>query len=75
MFEQRTEAEMRLYSEKTARELALQRRRQESDAIPENSDAVENDGVSDPPTWDDEAQAPTPHPHNRPRDAATSPPA
>lgn len=29
VFEQRTEAEMRLYSDKTAKELALRKRRQE----------------------------------------------
>ncbi|MFJ9558990.1 hypothetical protein ACIRQQ_02970 [Streptomyces fuscichromogenes] len=60
MFEHRTEAEMRLYSEKTARELAV-RRQKESDAksdstekagavdgdFPENSDITENDDVVD----------------------------
>ena len=64
MFEQRTEAEMRLYSEKTAREIALQRRRKESDdredrGDPENGVSGEIDGVTGPPAWDDEAQGPT----------------
>ncbi|MGQ4386260.1 hypothetical protein [Streptomyces sp. SAS_270] len=39
MFEQRTEAEMRLYSERTAREIALkrsQRERGDNDDTPEN---------------------------------------
>ncbi|MDQ1051418.1 hypothetical protein [Streptomyces sp. V4I2] len=53
MFEHRTEAEMRLHSEKMARELALKRRQKERDVTndpTEKSDAVsggstENDDV------------------------------
>lgn len=48
MFEHRTEAEMRLYSEKMARELALQRRQKESDV---ENDTTENDDVVDTPSW------------------------
>ena len=40
MFEHRTEAEMRLYSEKTARELALKRRQKDSDV---EKDTTQND--------------------------------
>ncbi|MEU9406740.1 hypothetical protein AB0E08_13785 [Streptomyces sp. NPDC048281] len=72
MFEHRTEAEMRLYSEKMARELAL-RRQKESDArhdstekagvvdgdFPENSDTTENDDVVDTPSWAGEEPATT----------------
>jgi hypothetical protein len=47
MFEHRTEAEMRLYSEKTARELALKRRRKGSDV---KKDSGENDDVVDSPS-------------------------
>jgi len=47
MFEHRTEAEMRLYSEKTARELALKRRQKESDV---KKDSGENDDVVDAPS-------------------------
>ncbi|WP_405672966.1 hypothetical protein [Streptomyces sp. NBC_01530] len=62
MFENRTEAEMRLHSEKRARELALKRRQKESDGnndstektgavnggLPENSDITESDDAVDP---------------------------
>lgn len=72
MFEHRTEAEMRLYSEKRARELALQRR-QESDGnndstektgvvdggLLENSDNTENDDAVDPPSRVGEAHMTT----------------
>ncbi|MEU0945392.1 hypothetical protein ABZ379_21760 [Streptomyces canus] len=49
VFEQRTEAEMRLYSEKTAKELALQKRRQEEsdDGMPENDDVVDPSSGAD----------------------------
>jgi len=67
MFEHRTEAEMRLYSEKMARELALKRRQKESDvkngptektgAV--NGDSTENDDVVDTPSWADETPATT----------------
>ncbi|MCX4702726.1 hypothetical protein [Streptomyces sp. NBC_01373] len=49
MFEHRTEAEMRLHSEKTARELALKRRQEES------GDSTENDDVVEAPPRADEA--------------------
>ncbi|MET7695038.1 hypothetical protein ABZT06_45280 [Streptomyces sp. NPDC005483] len=58
MFEQRTEAEMRLYSEKTARELALQRLKKESD-VPEDGDATEDGALRDTPASADEAQLAT----------------
>ncbi|RPF37348.1 hypothetical protein [Streptomyces sp. TLI_185] len=59
MFEHRTEAEMRLYSEKMARELALKRRQKESDVKNDptektgavNGDSNENDDVVDTPPW------------------------
>ncbi|MFC8430115.1 hypothetical protein [Streptomyces sp. NPDC057253] len=55
MFEQRTEAEMRLYSEKTAKELALKKRRQE-----ESDDGMrKNDDVVDPPSRTDGAHVTT----------------
>lgn len=49
VFEQRTEAEMRLYSEKTAKELALKKRRQEEsdDGMPENDDVVDPSSGAD----------------------------
>jgi len=58
MFEHRTEAEMRLYSEKAARELALKRRQKESDVKNDsadktgavNGDITENDDVVDTPS-------------------------
>jgi hypothetical protein len=53
MFEHRTEAEMRLYSEKMARELALQRRQKESDV---EKDTTEDD-VVDTPSWTGETPA------------------
>jgi hypothetical protein len=73
VFEHRTEAEMRLYSEKRARELALQRRQKESDGNndstektdavnggpPENSDITANDDAVDPPSWVGEAHMTT----------------
>jgi hypothetical protein len=43
MFEHRTEAEMRLYSERLARELALKRRQKEGDV---KNDLTENDDVA-----------------------------
>ncbi|MEU1518660.1 hypothetical protein ABZ490_42090 [Streptomyces sp. NPDC005811] len=55
VFEHRTEAEMRLYSEKTARELALTRRRKDggdNDDAPERSDSGGVD--SDSPANDEE---------------------
>ncbi|MGW0705546.1 hypothetical protein ACWD4G_06165 [Streptomyces sp. NPDC002643] len=45
MFEQRTEAEMRLHSEKTARELALKRRQQETG---DTHDTEDTDGGGEP---------------------------
>lgn len=55
MFEHRTEAEMRLYSEKLAKELALKRRRQtESDGA-----IAASDDVVDPPSRADEAHTTT----------------
>ncbi|MFF0013188.1 hypothetical protein [Streptomyces sp. NPDC005374] len=73
VFEHRTEAEMRLYSEKRARELALQRRQKESDGnndstdktdvvdggLLENSDNTENDDAVDPPSRVGEAHMTT----------------
>ncbi len=56
MFEHRTEAEMRLYSEKTARELALKRRQKESDV---EKDSGENDDVVDTQLWTGETPATT----------------
>jgi hypothetical protein len=55
MFEHRTEAEMRLYSEKMARELALKRRQKDSDVKNDltgktgavNGDSTENDDIVD----------------------------
>ncbi|KUN74169.1 hypothetical protein AQJ46_00855 [Streptomyces canus] len=52
MFEHRTEAEMRLYSEKMARELALKRRQKEGDS-------TENDDVVDTPPRAGETPATT----------------
>ena len=46
MFEHRTEAEMRLYSEKTARELALKRRQKESGDNDDTPEESESSGVS-----------------------------
>ncbi|WP_406181621.1 hypothetical protein [Streptomyces canus] len=57
VFEHRTEAEMRLYSEKMARELALKRRQKESDV--KNDDSTENDDVVDTSPRADEAPATT----------------
>ncbi|WP_329438587.1 hypothetical protein [Streptomyces canus] len=57
MFEHRTEAEMRLYSEKMARELALKRRQKESDV--KNDDSTENEDVVDTSPRADEAPATT----------------
>lgn len=57
MFEHRTEAEMRLYSEKMAREIALKRRQKESDV--KNDDSTENDDVVDTSPRADEAPATT----------------
>ncbi|MEV7732981.1 hypothetical protein AB0O75_12930 [Streptomyces sp. NPDC088921] len=56
MFEHRTEAEMRLYSEKMARELALKRRQNESDV---EKDTTENDDVVDTPSLVGETPATT----------------
>jgi hypothetical protein len=56
MFEHRTEAEMRLYSEKMARELALKRRQKESDV---EKDTTQNDDVVDMPSWTGETPATT----------------
>jgi len=58
MFEHRTEAEMRLYSERMAREIALKRRQKESDVKNDsadktgavNGDITENDDVVDTPS-------------------------
>ncbi|WP_328745261.1 hypothetical protein OHT57_07510 [Streptomyces sp. NBC_00285] len=69
VFEHRTEAEMRLFSEKRAKELALKRRQQESDGNndstektdaahggpQENSDITESDDAVDPPSRAGEA--------------------
>lgn len=44
MFEHRTEAEMRLHSERTARELALKKQHEEDG---ENNDAIETPPGSD----------------------------
>jgi hypothetical protein len=56
VFEHRTEAEMRLHSEKTARELALKRSRKENG---DNDDTPENDDAIDPPPPADEAHGTT----------------
>ncbi|MFJ8780777.1 hypothetical protein [Streptomyces sp. NPDC102476] len=56
MFEHRTEAEMRLYSERMARELALKRRQKESDV---EKDATQNDDVVGTPSWTGETPATT----------------
>ncbi|MGW7724470.1 hypothetical protein [Streptomyces canus] len=56
MFEHRTEAEMRLYSEKLARELALKRRQKEGDV---KNDPTDNDDVVDTPSWAGETSATT----------------
>ncbi|MFL5993637.1 MAG: hypothetical protein ACJ736_04865 [Streptomyces sp.] len=56
MFEHRTEAEMRLYSERTARELALKRRQKESEV---KKDGAESDDVVDTPSWSGETPATT----------------
>ncbi|MFG2729952.1 hypothetical protein [Streptomyces canus] len=56
MFEHRTEAEMRLYSEKLARELALKRRQKEGDV---KNDPTESDDVVDTPSWVGETPATT----------------
>ncbi len=50
MFESRAEAEMRLYSEKTAKELALKKQREEDS---------ENDDVAEAPPRADEVDATT----------------
>lgn len=50
MFDLRTEAEMRLYSEKMARELALKKKREEG---------IENDIVTQSPPRVDEGHATT----------------
>ncbi|MFI5801009.1 hypothetical protein [Streptomyces sp. NPDC051677] len=55
MFEHRTEAEMRLYSERTARELALKKGRQRESG----KDMPDNDDVVDPPSGADEAHVTT----------------
>lgn len=47
MFEHRAEAEMRLHSEKTARELALKRRQEQSGDSTENDDVVETQPRAD----------------------------
>ncbi|WP_405623761.1 hypothetical protein [Streptomyces sp. NBC_00076] len=67
MFEHRTEAEMRLYSEKMARELSLKRRQKESDVKDSptekmgavNGDRTENDDVVDAPSGAGETPATT----------------
>lgn len=42
MFDERKEAEMRLYSERLARELALKKEREENAENTENTENVEN---------------------------------
>ncbi|WP_328785997.1 hypothetical protein OIE52_48400 [Streptomyces canus] len=67
MFEHRTEAEMRLYSEKLARELALKRRQKERDVNNDptettgavNGDSTGNDDVVDTPSRAGETPATT----------------
>ncbi|WP_158013003.1 hypothetical protein [Streptomyces sp. Root369] len=56
MFEHRTEAEMRLYSEKLARELALKRRQKEGDV---KNNSTESDDVADTPSCAGETPATT----------------
>jgi hypothetical protein len=56
MFEHRTEAEMRLFSEKLARELALKRRQTEGDV---NNDPTGSDDVVDTPSRAGETPATT----------------
>ncbi|MDX2546269.1 hypothetical protein ACOT81_03555 [Streptomyces sp. WI04-05B] len=73
MFEHRTEAEMRLYSEKRARELASEKRQKKSDGnndstektdavhsgSQEDNDITESDDAVDPPYLADEAHGTT----------------
>ena len=50
MFDLRTEAEMRLHSEKTARELALKKQREEAPTPPGAGEEDATAGTQPPPT-------------------------